>query len=270
MRAGGVVLLATLFLLSGCAGFGANGNGGDRTVNPMLNETPTPTRELPPGIRGGETDAWRLAKAHQQTIAATSRTVIWRKTIATPSGAVPTNRTLIVRANGSLRYVRSTSNGGSASDGVRVRSYWTNGTRTVERIVTTNGSDRYDAYPGAPTGDFQAETTGWSRVYGALSMVDVTIARTTGTSAGRRYILRGEAERGLEGRVRNVSLRLVVTPEGVVESFQLRYTTLRRGQRVQVTVRFRITAIGKTVAARPDWFSRAMNESRKRGDQDRV
>lgn len=274
----GIVLM---LVLAGCSGTPLAGeeNSEPRTVNPRLEGTPTTEKQeqrpTPPGISANETDAWALGQTHRRTLANTSRTVIRQRTFTAANGTILANTTLIIRANGSRRFVGTVAEGDmSRHVGIvpQSRTYWTNGTQTVERVRTAGGNISYDAYPGAPTGSLGVETTGWSQIYGLAAAIDPVLVETTGTGADRRFVLEGTAElvdRPGSPEGRNASLRMVVTPEGVVTTYRLRYETRRNGIEILVTERFRVTAVGSTPAARPGWFEEALAEERKRGGPDR-
>jgi hypothetical protein len=63
----------------------------------------------------------------------------------------------------------------------------------------------------------------------------------------------------VRGDVSNVSVRMAVTPDGLVEGFRSRYTLRRQGNVYEVEEVIQFSAVGEASVPVPPWLSEARN-----------
>lgn len=265
-------LLVGVVLLAGCGAFpvGSDDAGADRTVNPRLENTPsvTPTAvpDYPPGVTADAVRPETVGDVHETRLRGSAYTHRTTQRV-TRNGTVLGNATLLVQVNGSTQMVAYDVGGRDpAAVGLSptATTVWTNATETVERSVLPNGTVMYDQYEGSPFGFFFDPTAG-DQVRSALRGTDPQVAGQASRDGRRVYVIRGGADRlnrtgGPDAR--NLTLRLVITEQGYVLSYDLRYETVRTNRTVTVQVRFELLDLGNTTIARPDWYDAARNASR--------
>lgn len=232
------VILVVCLLVTGCVG-----------------QSGSPT---PPGItEEGVTDTTALVEAHTDALESTSFTVTSTQTMRgnNPEFAVTTNRTW--HLNGS-HPVRGYSVQTTTASGVAPQQYtatpkvetYRNGTTTVERKTTTNGSKirgvellnssvRLNSALHRPL------------LYELTTRENVTVDTV---SKNGTELYRLSAALNDTGIRSNASLTLFVTPEGVVRELQSTRTVRYRSGPRQITQRVRFSDIGSTAVDPPAWM----------------
>lgn len=105
------------------------------------------------------------------------------------------------------------------------------------------------------------------RIYEQVSAAGTTVRDRTDTAGPAYYVVALTAfdesaafDGGRFRDVRNASGRLLVSPEGLVREYGLRYTaTTPNGDTVRVTERIAYSKIGRTSVTRPAWYDEATN-----------
>jgi hypothetical protein len=269
------VVVALVVVLAGCGG-ASSGSGEVRTVNPALEETPsptatpTPTPEFPDGASPEGVDAFALAAAHAEAIAERNVTVrrVW--TIRDASGQLLRRTTLTATLVGdalSLSYGREGPVPGLLDSPGANRSVWSNGSVTAVRVSQPDqASYRYSA--GSVGETYLNLAHGRSAVYGSLAGRNLTLSRTVRTGDATIHVYRASDRRATDGsgdEIRNVSLVVRVTDEGLVRSIESRYVTRRIGQNLTVTMRLTVRPTDAQSIPRPEWVDVARNRSRPVG-----
>lgn len=252
-------------VLAGCGGLPAGGaDDPGRTVNPQLEETPTrtlsptATPEYPPGISSAGVDIYTLSRTHRRAVAATPATVAYSVRIVSRNGTVLSDRRARVTTNGTYQIVNvSSETVPPVSDRPLSMgySYWTNGSVTVLRD-RLNGTVNYARLNGTPPTTLDPGRTGSDTVALALASYKVAFAGTVVRNGTTLYLLTADEARQSAPELRNVSLRMLVTPDGIVRAFRARHVTTVEGEPVTVTRRFRITDLGTATVTRPSWVNR--------------
>lgn len=285
MRALLLFATVTLVVIAGCAGLPLGGSDSDPpTVAPALETTPTRSPsatalpDYPPGVEpNGSLDPWRLARTHEERLEEGPHTTRRRTRIVamngTDAGMVLVNQTVVARAAGQRTAITVTATG---ADPHRVGypewglAYWTNGSVTVQQVVRSNGTVSYTSYDGRPPRNLQLDSTGWEAVYQHLTAFDdPQLVGTVNREGQKLYLIEATRSRlnrsGPPGEtmapLRNLTIRLLVTGDGVVRSSTYRYETVRNDTAVTVTVRFELVTRNTTTVPRPAWFDRARNAS---------
>jgi hypothetical protein len=212
----------------------------------------------PPGItEEGITDTTALVEAHTDALESTSFTVTSTRTMrgSNPEFAVTTNRTW--HLNGSPP-VRGYSVQTTTASGVAPQQYtatptvetYRNGTTTVERSTTTNGSSirsvdllnssvRLNSALHRPL------------LYELTTRKNVTVdtVQKNGTELHRVSVALNDT-----GIRSNASLTLFVTKEGIVRELRSTRTVRYRSGPRQITHRVRFSEIGTTTVDPPAWM----------------
>jgi hypothetical protein len=255
-----VVTLAVV--LAGCSGFVQQDS--PETVTPAA--VPTDGAGYPPGVADDAVVPSTLASAHERALATSNYTLAARQWVTDRNGTVlrRSNHTRHVAANDTTYAGRFHQSGTELNVFTSRIDYWTNGT-----IVAAQYDERADrphrvqwaVRDEGPISDLTERRT----VLGVAEAVDLSVAdRVDGG-----VVLVGTRLRNPDRLVtplfvsdpRNVSVRLRVSHDGIVEALALAYDAERSGQRVRVTHDIRVTEIGSTTVVRPDWVENTSRQS---------
>ncbi|WP_435062579.1 DUF7537 family lipoprotein [Halobaculum sp. EA56] len=275
------VAVVCVVLLAGC---GAGGDrGGGRTVNPALagtptaSPTPTPAPDYPPGVTADGVDVRALTAAHDRALVRRNSTVRFSRTVVAADGTTLATRESVTEHAGDRLGFRLVANGslpGEPDPALRSFAFWTNGSVTAIRSVNGTGAVSYQVVPGRPATLTGVDDSGEGLVFAAFAGTDARVAGTATVDGEEMTVIRAEHDRlNRSGRptVRNLTAVAYVTDEGVVRSFELRYTaTYGEGDDAVVattTERFRAT-VGDTAAAPPDWVDEAIRTGSDGSDED--
>lgn len=267
-----VVVLALLVSLAGCGG-GVGGDAGARTVNPALADTPTvsptptPEPDYPPGVTADGVDVGELTTAHDRGLARRNSTVRFERSVVAANGTTLSVRRSVTESARERLGFRIEVNGslpGEAGPPLSTFAFWTNGSVTAIRSVAENGSPTYQVVPGRPPTVTAVDDSGEGVLFAAFAETAPRLAETKTVDGEQRYVIRAERDRlNRTGRppVRNFSAVAVVTQDGVVRSYEVRYTRTYETPAGPVTAttteRFRVT-VGETTAAPPPWVAAAL------------
>jgi hypothetical protein len=259
-----------LVVLAGC---GAGDGGDDRTVtvNPVLEETPSPTATPSPTPTPAVTpadgqvgEAAALAERHAAVARARSGAFERVRAIYTPDGELIVRRTVQSRVDGSRSYVRARTRVPRPDYGVSVGrnvTVWSNGSVVVERfgpqatpLVRDRPPRRYERQAASARLTVYTLFASWPLTYAGSSetargSVDVFTARAA------------EAGRPNAPAVRNLSATVVRYESGVVRSATVRYDATLAGRNVTVVRRLRLRALGNVSVTRPAWADDARRQS---------
>lgn len=260
------VLACLCLLLAGC-GAGAPGDDA-RTVNPALAGTPTasPTPETParpPGVNGSGVDRRALVSAHENALEGRSLTVEASHRVVADNGTVILDSVRRSRTDGLTQFYRASVTetpyrqaGGRTFD----ISYWRNDTVTVRRWPHENGSVSVTLDTDLPAQQL-FDRTGASTVEALLGGYELRYAGTTSRDGETTYVLtEANAEQPFRPLRSNVSLRALVTEEGVVRSITVSYQTTEYRTPARARAAFRVTNVSDTVVPRPPWVDEAIAE----------
>lgn len=276
MRPPVALLVCLCVVLAGCgaggSGFGGGDGDGARTVNPALAGTPTasptptavPSAPEPPGVGRSTVDARSLAAAHSAALANRSLTVRIDSRRVSASGTTLLNSTQLSYAAGERQLYRSVvtetpyRRAGALTFNV---SSWRNGTVAVRRQEYENGTARYGIVdPGDHEGrplDF--DPTGARVVADLLGQYNLTYGGVVERDGERLHLItEATADQRYQPLRSNVSVRALVTDEGVVRSIAVRYRSTEYGAPATVTVRFALSNVSNTTVPRPAWVDRAL------------
>lgn len=249
----------------------------------LENSEQSPTRTATPAPVPTATPSWLTSSgvAHERLAAAHARSLDGR------SYTVTTERS-VRYANGTLR-ARTVTSGQVSADHerftvtVRVRgpyapvlayeyrnvtvTFFSDGSTLVQRVVR-DGAATYESTPASdddsadpffllpdpsavaePFRGVAVEVTGVESPTG--DTYRVTGNRVTGDGAFA-------AARGIS-EPRNVSFEAVVTADGIVRRYALRYEATFDGAPIRVVRTASYTAVGDTIVPRPTWYDAAMN-----------
>jgi len=250
-----VAAVGVALLFAGCGAFGG-ATGADATTGPddatTLTPVPVPsvTDEpvtLPPGVTtGGVADADTLLDAHRAALRDRSYTLAVRLSV---DGTV-TRRT--ARVESPTRYAQRDV---LVRQGVTISRFASD--RTVYTRSVSQNLTRYDRFDTVrPPG---SQTVRESRVLLSIPAATVFESTVDGRSA---FVVRGSypvhpAAPGL----RNVTVRAVVEPDGLVRSLTAEYVRADGDGRTNVTRSFSYSDVGSTTVERPDWVMARWNET---------
>jgi hypothetical protein len=252
-----VVVLSLLVVLAGC-----NGVGGPATDQSRESVTPAPVPTtaagngtvVAPGVTDrGVTDSLALARAHVATLRNRSYAVRYDRTVRFANGTVRARQVI----DGTVgvqneRYRLAVDWRGAATndsrtdyqyDGRRVVRERTLGGVTTRRIVMDSRgigaapADPVDVLPFDPRFGDRLHT-----LVSAIGSASVTPVTRAGT-ARATYRIRTRVLGNLGRQVSDASGVVIVTESGLVREYRFRYETVRSGQPVTVTERFRVTNV---------------------------
>ena len=270
----GRVVVVLAVVLAGCGGFG----GAEPTETPpevdLGDDAPsgssrsTPDRDtypgsaFPPGANATAVDASVLTATHRDRLSRTAWTLVITRTAHAPNGTrLARTRTRVVE-NGT-HWAATVRTGGPVPSALNSRNasfaVWTNGSASATRQEFADGRVRYRVRDRrAPPTLRSFDRTGGETVALGLETVDVRYAGVADgllVFAGDRQLL----EREPLATARNLSIRLLVRPDGTVQSFTYRYEIERDGRQVVVTRRAVVRDVGETTVERPAWYAAARN-----------
>ena len=248
------VAVAAVVVLAGCGALGGAGSDdpgrseatSTLTPAPVPGVTATPV-PLPPGlVEGGVSDADRLVDAHRSALGGRSYTL--RVQLRVEEDLY----TRLVQVETPTRYYSHDVLGSTRGNVTQFA--------TGPSIYTRSaflGVVRYDrlnnAYPP------ESRTVRLSRLFlqvGEAVVFETTVDGRPGFVVRGTYPVHPESE-----RLRNVTLRAVVEPSGLIRSMNVSY--LRDGSRgpTNVTRSFAYSDLDSTTVERPDWVDREFNDT---------
>jgi hypothetical protein len=248
------VAVAAVVALAGCgalagAGGGADGpSGSDATSTltpvpvPEVTETPV---TLPPGVAGDRvTDTTALVDAHFAALAGRSYTLRIRVTVDDARSE------RLFRVETPTRYYRADRLAEGGSD----RTHFADGATLYTRNEF-DGQHRYGRFDGVDPPS--TRTVRLSRAYLRVGRVRVAETRVDGDPA---YELTGsyDVHPAIES-FRNVTLRAVVEPSGLIRTLNISYYRVNDG--ANVTRSFSYSDLDSTTVERPAWVDREFNRS---------
>ncbi|MFC7095970.1 DUF7537 family lipoprotein [Halobaculum marinum] len=260
-----VVLVCVCLLLAGCGGVADTGGPNAQTVNPALDDTPTasPTPAeptLPPGVTESDVDLRSLVAAHDDALDDRSVTVTLSRTRTATNGTVVLDTTARSYAADPEQFLVSTAEVTpySLADGASFdRALWRNDTVSVRRsageravtVVHDTDVPRQRAF----------DPTGAAEIRGVLGPYKLQYAGTVTQNGSRRHLLtETDAGRPSVPLRSNVTVRVLVTDDGVVEHATVRYRTTEFDEPRWVTVEFAVSNVSSTTVPRPEWVDRAL------------
>lgn len=267
-RVGVVVLL----VLAGCsAGLGPTGTEtAIVTPAPVPSETAsqTPEPRLPAGVTvaGGITDPWLVTTRSAEQLAGTNytRSIVeelrysngtprWRLEREIRVGADRSFTVEIHRGHDRPGWAFASADRlavftAHTESPARTRSYW---------AVSEDGNTRYEILDGVARANSRT-------LFRLLSRFDTRVTGRTTRNGTLLYRIEAEA-RGAPRqmryadrteRARNVTLAVLIDPDGVIHRWRVAYTTVEDGTEVRYTRTERVTDIGVTTVPMPDWVDR--------------
>lgn len=272
MRPPRVLLVCLCVVLAGCGGAVSPDSGETRTVNPALDETPTtsPTPERwdgPPGVTDSDVRVVTLVAAHQNALDSQSVTARKTTTVVYDNGTLADDPTVTTWSDGDRQYVEiraSTWPYRLPENQTRNRSYWRNDSTTVLREPFTNGSVETDVRSDSLPRSLSVNPTGSRLVASTLDRFDLEYAGGTVVDGESLHVLRLAENATLNPDVENVSIRALVTDEGVVRAATVQYHTASYGperEPATVTIRFRLSNVSNTTVPRPAWVNETLANS---------
>jgi hypothetical protein len=286
--------LIVVLVLAGCGGTAVPEDGTTPTLTPVRvpqetaapTPSPTPTPDptatpsapsgelVAPGLTtGGVTDAFALARAHRNSLRSEPYILTRTLTIDRVTDGTRlrhTSRRVHV-GTGGVPY--SYTENGSNDPAYPVRSVvprldlWFDGGVAYFRLVEDGGVEYQRDLDVAGTGPL-SDLTLRDRLVGLISSADLRVVgrvadddrryRVAATRFATRSVFRVPT---FLAAPRNVSLAMVVTDEGRIERYRLRYDATYEGERVTVvrTARFETDVSPVT---EPPWVARAVNATR--------
>ena len=246
------VALVLVVLLAGCGSVVDTGAGpetdasGTLTPAPVPEVTATPV-PLPPGVaEGGVVDADRLVDAHRSALQGQSYTLRVRLRVNEDL------YTRLVRVETPTRYYSHDVIGGNRGNVTQFATGPSVYTRSAFAGVV-----RYDRLDNAYSPE--SRTVRLSRLFlqvGEAAVIETTVDGRPAFVVRGTYPVHPESE-----RLRNVSVRAVVEPSGLIRSLNASY--VRTGARgpANVTRSFAYSEVGSTTVERPDWVDREFNDT---------
>lgn len=281
-RAWAVTAAVLLVLIAGCGGTAGPATQSPTVVSPapVPTDEPNPTQRprLAPGLAPtGIVDALELSEAHERFLRNRSETVRLTRTNRYPNGTLRDRTVQVTRvaANRDRFHTILSVEGPEArffGPGGR-GEYWSDGERMLQRLVRSNRT----SYSVTEPEDYEPELSsslipspGGGRVYFLVTLGSYRVTHRwvqNGTEMYRIVATRVTDSDNIAAsetvdNVRNVSLRMVIDERGVLRRFVLEYTAERTGTTLNVRLTGEHRAIGTTTVDRPDWYDRAINESR--------
>lgn len=278
-------LLAVVVVLAGCGSL-SGGSAERPTLSESVTPAPVPTTNSPTAsepesvrafLEDSENGPARLAARHRQLLGRTSyRVVVTQSVVAGDQPLRQLNRSLRVEASGEtyrLRQTTTVADTFTESDVTRTRiGVYRDGLdgwfRTVRgndtrygRLRTTlqgpevdlTGSDDVRQLLRAFDGvSIDLDMSPWVMQYRVRS---VTLARPTGLTLPP----------GLDSP-QEARLSMVVTSEGVVQSYDLTYLARYDGEIVRVHQQLRITDRNRTTVHPPEWIADARAATARSGE----
>lgn len=258
-----VAVVVTLALvLAGCSGFVQQDSTG--TVTPAA--VPTDGAGYPPGVSEDAVVPSALASAHARTLATSNYTLVTRQRVTDRNGTVlrESNHSRNVAANGTVYAGHLRQSGTELNTYTSRIDYWTNGSIVAARYderVNRPSRVRWTVRDDGPVSDLPERRT----ILGVGESVDLSVAdRTDGgvVLVGTRFRNPDRLATPLfVGDPGNVSVRLRVSQDGIVEALRLSYHAERNGQRVRVLRDLRVTDVGSTTVVRPEWVTNTTRRS---------
>lgn len=261
------VALAGLVVLSGCGGVtDLGGSGADREPYSVPSVTESDREPTPEPTTAGGVDAYDLLSGHVAALGDRSVTVRERRVERYANGTVRRARATVVYAGNRSEYYRVDRLRGTVpqvlNDTEGRYEVWRNETVGVVRLST---GDRTD-FERPPSGDESpgGDVARFERLFLLITTLDpavteqsrengtVTVLRANQSEAGATLDRRGVRA------LKNVSLVVVIGPDGVVERYRLRYTGTVEGKTVRVVERGSFEAVGSTTVPRPNWVDRGL------------
>lgn len=283
--------LAILLTLAGCGGGFAGETDADEEASstatltpvpvptetpvrtPTATATPMPTAPLStpggalvvPGLTaGGVADPFQFADGHEEALTAGPYRVLTNTSLVRADGTVLYDRreTLHVGAEG-RRYHYTVRT--ETAEVYPVRPFapeirlWYDGAVATFR-VERNGSVRYERDVTTTGTGPVADLSGHDRLAGLASNADL---RLVGRGIDERYRVAAQRFASLSvlrvpaflDAPRDATLSMVVSPDGLVEEYQLLYTTTFEGDRVRVVHRRTFSRAGPV--SEPSWLPAA-------------
>ncbi|WP_123535608.1 DUF7537 family lipoprotein [Halosimplex salinum] len=209
---------------------------------PQMTETPVP---LPPGVTdSGVRDTDALLDAHQSLLETQSYTLRVRLRVD------ETRYTRFIRVETPTRYYSHDVLGGNDGNVTQFASGPFIYVRTAYAGIT-----RYDRLDN--TRPPESRTVRLSRQF--LQVGDAVVSETT-VDGRLAFVIRGNYSTLPEmERIRNVSIRAVVEPTGLVRSMNASYVRTGRTGPATVTRSFAYDDVGETTVERPDWVETQWN-----------
>jgi len=246
-----LVSLVSIVVLAGCGSIldgdtDSNPDGPTETLTPapvpQVTETPVP---LPPGVIGsGIRDADALLDAHESLLRTQSYTL--REQLRVDE----THYTRLIRIETPTRYYSHDVLGGNDGNVTQFASGPFIYVRTEYAGIT-----RYDRLDN--TQPPESRTIRLSRQL--LQVGDAAVSKTT-VDDRPAFVVRGNYSTHPElERIRNVSLRAVVEPTGLVRSMNVSYVRTGGNGPATVTRSFAYDDVGETTVERPDWVETQWN-----------
>lgn len=269
------LLFALAVVLAGCNGLTL---GGEETPAPTVTPakvptdkpTPTPVPQLAPGLTiEGVTEPFILAEAHGAVLRNASYTYSENLTARYPNGTVYRHSTTHAQyaANDSQFYLVQSGSGIEVYRTDRL-SMWSNGERVIV-ARTRNNTTSYNVPRSAngepaPPQELLFKRTSSERIAGLFSSVETrvvgqeqrngtTVYRVVATNVTNPTVFK----RGWQDP-RNVTLRALISSQGLVHEYRLNYTATLNDSTVHVNRKIRHTNVGNTTIERPPWYDEAI------------
>lgn len=253
--------LLALVLLAGCGGLLADGPTVTPAPVPTPSPTPTPQPTVVPGVHpdgGVRVDA--LLDRHRTALSNRSYTFTIDRVVRGPNGTDERVSTRLRVAPGasSYRLVQWANGTGSLRVTATERPVvdaWYNGSTVLFRGTDSTGTP-YVVARNVSVGPVP-DPTFRSLLRERLAGFEFRVAGRT--ADGVRLVATGAgtpeavAPPSPFERPRNVSMRVTVTPGGVVQSTRLAYDATDGGRRVRVVRTTRVSAVGDTTVRVPAW-----------------
>lgn len=269
-RVTAVVAISVCLVVAGCAGF-AGGDGGPRTVNPALaetpTETPTPPGGYPTGVDRDGVDTEELIAAHRTALGNGSWTVTLTRTVAGENETIERSQA-VVRVDGpNLLYGFERVRG----ENRLATAHWSNATASASRRVSWRGNVTLSANPSEAGGPTGLDPTGGAWLSAIFVDMRAEYAGTEQTADGPITVLEATAGRiersGVPDR-RQVRLRARVDSAGVVRSVVLQYDVFLGDDPATIRIALRTDEVGTTTVPRPDWVDRALANATTANESD--
>lgn len=285
-----VLLVALALVFAGCNGLLPGGDSTPtETVTPVAvptdKPTSTPVSQLAPGLtRQGVTDVFALGEAHASVLGGTSFTAHRENTIRYSNGTVYRR----FEIDGQLaatepRYSITLNQSGAVLKGHRTsRQIWSDGERVlVAKYLVGNTSYRVprdltgEPIPldGLPQRFLGVDLTSPQPIYTLFGVFETRVVDETTRNGTTLYEVAAvnvtrpdRLGTAVVSNPRNFSFRALISPEGLVREYRLRYTATLADQRnlstngETVTVRHtvRYIRLGNTTIERPPWYDDAI------------
>lgn len=274
-------LLALLLVFAGCNAISLGGETQTATLTPAAvptdEPTPTPVRQLAPGLTGaGVTDPFTLAATHSSILNDTSYTFRENATVRYANGTIAdrsVTRTQFAANENRFHIVQNGSD--MAVRGLRGVSLWSNGERVFMARMSDNGTSYNvprgsDSEPVSPR-RFLSFGTNRERIASLFRSVETRVADSEQRNGTTRYRVesttvtnRGAFENDWQNP-RNVTLIADIDSQGLVREYRLTYAATLDGAPVRIERHVRYTDIGNTTVERPSWYDDAIERTTPQG-----